>query len=59
MYDNIYVLKSDIPDVASVRLNDEGKELVWELIKICNPKNLSILFLAGLKSLLEKEQSKP
>jgi hypothetical protein len=50
--------KSDIPAVASYRLSDEDRELIWKLIQIRKPKKLTVLFRDGLKELLEKEQSK-
>ena len=50
--------KSEIPVVASYRLSEEDRELIWKLIQLRNPKKLSLLFRDGLKALLEKEQAK-
>jgi hypothetical protein len=50
--------KSDIPAVASYRLSDEDREIIWKLIQLRKPRKLSALFMDALDALLEKEQTK-
>jgi len=50
--------KSDIPAVASYRIGDDDRELIWLLVQRRDPKNLTILLRDGLKALLEREKQK-